>query len=784
MFASRHRQFAPGAVRDLGGDAGVEVDAPDPSGPGARLTPQDHALAGLFDGHRDAAAVLQAAHRELGLTLTPATLEGFAHDLAVAGLLRAGSHDPLPVPAQTDEEVRWLGWAGHAPLRPAWAGMAHPPSTLPGSRHGPGLTGGLSGLVTGRRGQANQMARSLPSGWLATLGAPLLWPMLHPLLLLGFLALVAAVLITAVQHHLDWLEHLGQGYGGFRILLGSAISAYLINLFSTAARAAAIARYTPERPRVGLVYGFGPLRIPRLFVDTAGAAERAGRGTRLRVVGAGLVGIGALFCLAVLTWFVHDTTEPLIARQAVIVALMSLALGLFRLNPLAQHDGYFLLCNALRNLDLRNEALAALFGQSRPWQVQARPLSRTALLVYATAVLAFIALLGVLLVVFVGAWVVERFQGTGFVLAAAVTGVYMQKQYVRSSTPRSNLGWPRKPRRPSRGLLIGLAVLVLVCLIPYPYAPSGEFQVLPRDRADVAALTAGDVREVLADEGDVVSAGQAIVRLDDASQRARVAASEAELARIESELALLRKGARSEEIEVARQRVATAKVAVDNATTQARRITQAYKGNSVTPQEYDRALGAAEITRQQLLEAERSLELVSSPAPDERVVSLESEVKRVQAELTYQRQELEYTTISAPIAGRIISARLQFARGQFLQRGERLATIEDAGAVQAEVRMPEAVIGEVESGAAAVARPWAYPGTAFDGRVTRIAPAAEEDRYGRVVRVQLSLEDPEHRLKTGMTGNAKIDAGWQLTGLVFTKAIVRFLMVEVWSWIP
>ncbi|WP_420467101.1 HlyD family secretion protein [Panacagrimonas sp.] len=783
MFVSRYRKFDPGPMRPLPSRGGVEVDSAS-GGEGARLSERDYALAQLFDGERDLDGVRQAAAAQLGMSLTPASLEGFAHDLALAGLLRAGSREPLPVPVQSDDESRWLGWETGQPGRPAYAGMAHPPSMLPASRHGPGLTGGLTGLVTGRRGQANQVMHELSPAPYVALGQWLLWPLMHRVLLWLFLALVAGTVFVAVEHHLDWREHLRQGYGGFRILIGTVLGAYLINLFSTVARAAAIARYTPEHPRVGLVFGFGALRIPRLFVDTAGAAERGDRATRLRVVGAGLVGIGALFCLAVLVWFVSDQTQHIVARYAVVVALMSLAIGLFRLNPLAQYDGYFLLCNALRNLDLRNQAITTLFGVTRPWLSQARPLSRPVLIAYALAVLAFVVVLAILLVVFVGDWVVERFNGTGFLFALAVSGAYMQKQYIRSSTARSSLGWPSKRWRPSRPLLIGVGIVALLCLIPYPYAPSGDFQVLPRDRADVAALTAGDVREVLAQEGDVVQAGQAIVKLDDAAQRAKVAASEAELARMQSELSLLKKGARNEEIEVARQRVATARAASAIADSQARRIAQAYKGKSVTPQEYDRAQGAAEVARQQLLEAERGLELVSSPAPDERIVSLQSEVQRVEADLAYQRQELEYTTIEAPISGRIVSARLQFARGVFLNRGELLATIEDTGEVLAEIRMPESSIGEIEVDAPATAKPWAYPGTSFEGRVTRIAPAAEEDRYGKIVRVQVSLADPEGRLKSGMTGNAKVDAGWQLAGIVFTKAIARFLLVEVWSWIP
>lgn len=360
----------------------------------------------------------------------------------------------------------------------------------------------------------------------------------------------------------------------------------------------------------------------------------------------------------------------------------------------------------------------------------------------------------------------------------------MQRQYIRSGTGHSDASRPGKRRLPSRPWLIAIAVFLVACVLPYPYSPSGSFEVLPRDRADVRALLAGDVREVLAKEGEMVKAGQPIARLDDIAQRAKVAAAEAELARFQADLALARKGARREEIEVARQRVATAKSAADLAKAQAQRIEQAFKGKSVTPQEYDRARGAADVARQQLIEAQRSLELVSSPAQDERIASLDAEVKRVEAELNYQRQELEYTTIKAPIDGRIVSSRLQFALGSYMERGELLATIEDTGARLAEIRMPEASISDVTLEAQVSAKPWAFPGTAFDGQVTAIAPAAEDGEYGKVVRVLVSIADPEDRLKSGMTGNAKIDGGWQTAILVFTRALARFFLVEVWSWIP
>ena len=530
---------------------------------------------------------------------------------------------------------------------------------------------------------------------------------------------------------------------------------------------------------------YGALSIPRLFVDTAGAAERAGRVERLRIVGSGLVGSAAAASIAVLLWFLFIESQVSIARFCVgltVVTTISLAL---RLNPLMRHDGYFLLCHLLDTPDLREQAIAAMLGvRDRPWSVRVRRIPYRALLAYGVAAVVFLLVLLWLILWGVGGWLADRFHGVGFLALLSVMGVFMVRQYSRAAVDRSSMGHVKRPWRPSRRQKIIALVVAIICVLPYPYSASGEFEILPRDRADVRALVAGDVREVLVREGQTVTAGQVVAKLDDSAQRARVAASEAELARLDSELTIVRKGAREEEIEVARSKVETAKASAELAERSAARVATAFRGKSVTPQEYERAQGAAEVARQQLLEAERALILIESPALEERIQSFEAERRRIQAELEYARQELAYTEIRAPIAGRIISSELQFARGHYLNRGDLLATVEDTAELYADIRIPESSIGQVAIEADANLKPWAFPASSFDGSVRAIAPAAEDDTYGKVIRVQVVLQDPGQKLRTGMTGNAKVDAGWSLTGIVFTRAIARFVLVEVWSWIP
>lgn len=782
MFGSRYRRFEATGEPLPAGD--VLIPGNGPMG-AVLLSAEDYELARLFDGTRSTPSILEEARDRLKRALAATTLEGFVSELAVRGLMHAGSHEPLPPPAHTDEERRTLGWTGsEAPGPASFSGNAsHPPSTVPGSLVQPALLGSLTGTTGPRLGDPARIDIALPAEPFVGFGRWLIWPLQSRIHLAALFALCTFALLLLYSHRDAWVVFGIQTLPGWRIVGALVLASWLVNLFSMSARAAAVVRYTAEKPRIGISFNF---RIfPYLLTDSAGAAERAGKRDRLRIVGAGLVGTSALTALGVLVWSLTGPITPVVAGTAWSAAMASTLSLLLRLNPLTSRDGYFLLANRLGILDLRRQSIAALMGYERPWMTQTRRLSRRFLVSYAVLALLFSVASVAIVVWLLGGALERHFQGTGIVILLAVWGVLMVKQYSRVSVERTTLGQrKKKPWRPTRKQMIVAGVVALACLIPYPYAPGGSFEVLPRNRADVRALTAGDVREVLVKEGETVKAGQAIVRIDDTAQRAKVASGEAALASLKADLALTKKGAKTEEIEVARQRVATARTTSEVANAAFQRIAHAYKGKSVTPQDYDRARGAADVARLELSEAQSALTLVSSPAQNERIESIEADLRRVQAELDLAKEELAATKVAAPIEGRVVAPRLMFSRGDYLERGELLATIEDTGELIAEIRVPESSVGEIEIDAKVSAKFWAYPNSSFGGIVRSVAPNAEDGQYGRIVRVQVVLSDPDQRLKAGLTGNAKIRAGWKPVIVVFSRALVRFFMVELWSWIP
>jgi len=100
------------------------------------------------------------------------------------------------------------------------------------------------------------------------------------------------------------------------------------------------------------------------------------------------------------------------------------------------------------------------------------------------------------------------------------------------------------------------------------------------------------------------------------------------------------------------------------------------------------------------------------------------------------------------------------------------------------VSVPEWDVGEIAIGAQVRLKVWAYPTQIFTGKIVSIDPAVESESYGRVVNVLSDVPNQDFVLKSGMTGYAKIEVGDKFVIVAFTRMIVRFVLIELWSWIP
>ena len=81
-------------------------------------------------------------------------------------------------------------------------------------------------------------------------------------------------------------------------------------------------------------------------------------------------------------------------------------------------------------------------------------------------------------------------------------------------------------------------------------------------------------------------------------------------------------------------------------------------------------------------------------------------------------------------------------------------------------------------------RPVAYFNQQFDGTVTLLDRNVTTESFGSTVKVLATIDNHDGKLNTGMTGVAKIRGETMPAWKAFSQAIIRFVKVQVWSWIP
>ncbi|PYN11548.1 MAG: hypothetical protein DME06_11525 [Candidatus Rokuibacteriota bacterium] len=399
---------------------------------------------------------------------------------------------------------------------------------------------------------------------------------------------------------------------------------------------------------------------PALYCNVSEAWLFPEKSKRLWVTFAGPYFELFLWALAALTWRV---TEPGTGLGSVaLVVMVTSGIKLFiNLNPLIKLDGYYLLSDALGIPNLRAKAfgylgaaIGRLWGRGRPGTARPNPRERRIYLVYGLLAWVYSMWILVLVAFHFGSFLVERYQGVGSILFAALLvtmfrapltralrGAPLKRVFqgppalVRASQER--IGSISRPLKLLGLLAIALAVLFLGWM---ELRVSGEFTVLPIARSDVRAAVEGIIAEIHGDEGVPVRKGDLVARLSERDYRADLRKVEGEIEEKQATLKKLKAGARREEIELARQAVKTAKYGLDQARRryeEAERMHAAQLSKARTDlakAEVRLKYGSYELGRLRKLFDEELVARKNLDEAEERVGTRGKEMEAAQAELT------------------------------------------------------------------------------------------------------------------------------------------------------
>ncbi len=229
----------------------------------------------------------------------------------------------------------------------------------------------------------------------------------------------------------------------------------------------------------------------------------------------------------------------------------------------------------------------------------------------------------------------------------------------------------------------------------------------------VAPKAGGRVQEIHVDLGDPVRRDQVVALLDDGEFVQAVAQAEADLA-------------------IARARVREAQSALKLAERERDRV-HALRADGVASE------AEVDVVAAQVLARGAALEVA------------EAQRARAESALELAKIRLSYTRVRASWGGpdeeRHVAERL-VDEGETVSANTPLLSIVGLRSITAAVFVTERDYGGVKIGQSVRAATDAYPGRTFPGRIERIAPVFRQG--SRQARVEITLENPELRLKPGM----------------------------------
>ena len=280
---------------------------------------------------------------------------------------------------------------------------------------------------------------------------------------------------------------------------------------------------------------------------------------------------------------------------------------------------------------------------------------------------------------------------------------------------------------------------------------------------NVAAKAGGQVLELSVEEGARVAPGDRLALIDHAILDIQLRQAEAGVRLAEAQLALLVKGARSEDIRQAEAALKQAEAALKVAEDDARRMRELFRTGSVTSKQADDAESRLTVAAAQHNAANEALRKVRKLARPEEVRAAEARLDQARAAAELLAKSIADCAITAPSAGVVTHKVVE--KGEFVTPGSTVLTLSELDSVYVMIYLTEREIGRVRLGDAADVGIDAFPGRAFPGRVTYISPEAEftpknvqtkEDRVKLVFGVKVEIENREGLLKPGLPADATI----------------------------
>jgi RND family efflux transporter MFP subunit len=161
------------------------------------------------------------------------------------------------------------------------------------------------------------------------------------------------------------------------------------------------------------------------------------------------------------------------------------------------------------------------------------------------------------------------------------------------------------------------------------------------------------------------------------------------------------------------------------------------------------------------------------------------------AEVQLEQERVSQAQLRAPIAGTVVTRKVEDRAGTMLKPGEAFCEIVESDRMAIDMSVPEADLGLVRTGKPVALKLNAFPAATFAGTVERIGEQTRAEAGEQYFLVRAVFDNSEGLARDGMVGRARIRAGggwlgsgWYSVGFALLRDPFRWVWQEVWAWLP
>jgi biotin carboxyl carrier protein len=195
---------------------------------------------------------------------------------------------------------------------------------------------------------------------------------------------------------------------------------------------------------------------------------------------------------------------------------------------------------------------------------------------------------------------------------------------------------------------------------------------------------------------------------------------------------------------------------------------------------------ALELRRREseLRQHESAYRAAQARADRAQMVTFQAKAAEAQALLSLVETQLQRARIEAPFDGIVIKGDLSQNLGAPVQRGEVLMVLAPNDSFRLILEVDEADIAAVRPGQRGQLALAAQPDRTLGFETRRVVPVASTGDGRNFFEVEAALEQGIPQLRPGLSGVAKVDAGWRPIGWLLAHRAIDWLRLAWWKVTP